>query len=81
MTRTPTDARACALPRNRAHPPIWRTAALLMVLVIVRQPWNSVTVIESGLPEGICQGMAMRMNFDLQQLGIVDRRAECREEW
>ncbi len=81
MTRAPGSARARVLPRNRAHSPLWRTAALLMVLVIVRQPWGSISIIESGLPEGICQARAMRMNFDFQQLRIYDRRAECVEEY
>ncbi len=57
-----------------------RIAALLMVLVVVRQPWGSVSVVESGIPDGVCQGMAMQMNFEFLAMGIVDRRAECREE-
>ncbi len=57
-----------------------RIAALLMVLVVVRQPWGSVSVVESGLPDGVCQARAMQLNFELLAVGIYDRRAECREE-
>jgi len=53
---------------------------LLMVLVMVHQPFGSYAVLQRGLPEGHCQALAMRMNFDLQAAGVYDRRAECRHE-